>query len=239
MPYLASENPSGSEVSDWFSIQHWAVWQDYLVGLGALFSNGAGGDFKTGDEARIRWRLSPQNRKLNITEQSDKVLRFQYGRLRTDLSCLDQRGGFSFKAKNITEAPRAAWTPLLVRPAPWSSGDFANISTIIRPDSATGSVQTKTLKNGAAALFLESDRRKAHIWVVNLTRHTQNYLLNIPSGITVRTYKRNVIMPPIAVGQPGHAGLAGGEAEIWVINSDQPINPTSLFAGLREGRNGR
>jgi len=232
VPRLGDDDRGTTQDSDWSSIQHWAVWQDYLVGLSALRSHGAGGD--AGDVARVRWRLSPMKRKLKIAEQTDKSLRFQYGRLQADLICLDQKGGAVFKPEEITEAPRQAWTPLLTRSAPWMAGDYVNVASVIRPSSAKGIVQVKGLKNGAAALFIEPDTKKAHVWVVNLTRATTNYLMDVPQGMDVRTYKRTVHLPPVPPGQPAHAGLEGGEAAIFVVEATQSIDPVVLLAGLRE-----
>lgn len=232
VPRTGDDERGASQESDWSSIQHWTVWQDYLIGFSALRSHAAGGN--EGDVARVRWRLSPESRRLKMIEQTEKSLRFQYGRLQADLTCFDQRGGAIFKPKNITEAPRLAWTPLLTRPAPWSAGDYINVSTVVRPAGAAGTVQTKGFANGGAALLLEAGGRKVHVWVANLTRGSQHFLMDVPSGTDVRTYKRNVLLPPVPLGQPAHVGLEGGESAIWVLESLQPINVDALLAGIRQ-----
>jgi hypothetical protein len=238
MPYIAGEPGHPSDMSDWMSVQHWAVWQDHLVGLGALACHTDGGN--AGDVARVRWRLSPADRELKVGSQTDKALRFEYGRLAGDLECLGDVGGCGFRPEKITEAPRAAWTPLLVKQAPWKKGDAMHVATVVRPANATGkvkvgSVTTGGVKTGAVAVLLDAGGLKAHVWIVNLTRHQQNYLWTVPSGIAVRTYKRDVTMPPIPPGQPAHAGLIGGESLIWVLESAKPFDADALLAAVTAG----
>ena len=234
MPFLPGEGSHPSEVADWSSLQHWATWRDCLIGFGALRCHASGGD--AGDVARVRWRISPAGRKLDILEQSERSLRFRYGRLRGDLLSLDPAGSFSFKPADVGEAPMAAWTPLLVRSAPWSTGDAVNVATIIRPDGAEGSIATMSLTHGAAAVLLEPDARKAYVWVVNLGRHLQQYMLNLPPGVTVRTYKRDVEMPPVPRGEPANTGLQGAEGAVWVLTSNTALDVRTLIAGLRAGK---
>lgn len=234
LPLLAGENGAPSDIPDWGNVQHWAVWRDYLIGFGALRCYAGGGDPATQDTARVRWRLSPQGRILAVMEKSDSALRFQYGRLRADLACLDQKGGFSFRPEEITEAPRAPWTPLLTRPSPWSSGDFVHVSTVIHPADAEGSVQAKALPHGAAAVLLEPEGRNAFVWITNLDRHSRQFLLDVPSGAQVGTYKRNIDMPGVPPGEPANAGLNAAESALWVLQSDRPLDATALLAGLRE-----
>ncbi len=236
MPYMAGESGASNEVSDWTSLQHWAVWRDALIGFGSLRCHANGGDAATHDVARVRWRLSPQDRKLDILEQGENTLSFQYGGLRVDIVRLDQRGGFALKPDSITDAPRASWTPLLVRPAPWLQGDFANVSTVVRPAGAQGAVQVKALTNGAAAALLEPDGRKAFVWVANLHRQWQQYLLDVPPGVAVRAFKRDVEMPPVPPGEPANAGLLGGESAVWVLESGAPLEPKTLLDGIRAGK---
>jgi hypothetical protein len=192
-----------------------------------------GGDAKTEDVARVRWRLFPHERKLELLEQTDKTCRFRYGGLQVDLVCLEQRGGFAMKPQEIGKGPWAAWTPLLARSAPWSQGDFVHVATIVRPTGASGSVHLKALPNGAAAVLVEPDGRKALVWVVNLHRHWQQYQLDLPAGVTVHTYKRDVEMPPVPPGEPANTGLIGGESALWIIESDRQLNPEILLSGLR------
>ena len=231
MPYMPGEHSSANMVSDWYSLQHWAVWRDALIGFGTLHYQGSGAP-NAQDIARVRWRLAPHGRKLQMIEQSATNLRFQYGGLRADLLCLDQKGGFSFQPAEITEAPREAWTPLLVR----SNGTLAQVATIVRPANAEGSVEVTSLPNGAAAVLLEPDRRKAYVWVVNLHRQMQQYLLDLPAGVKVSTYKRDVEMPTVPPGEPANAGLVGGEGVVWVIQSDAPLDARVLLKGLRGGK---
>jgi hypothetical protein len=237
MPYMPGEHSSANMVSDWYSIQHWAVWRDCLIGFGTLRYQGAGEpNAQNGAVARVRWRLAPQGRKLQMIEQSATSLRFQYGGLRADLQCLDRKGGFSFQPDKITEAPREAWTPLLVRSAQPSAGAFAHVATIIRPAGAEGTAEVTALPNGAAAVLLEPDRRKAYVWVANLHRQLQQYLLDLPAGVKVDTYKRDVEMPSVPPGEPANAGLVGGEGAVWVIQSESPLDARALLKGLRGGK---
>jgi len=235
MPYMAGDQSSARMVSDWYSLQHWAVWRDCLIGFGALRYQGAG-EAGADQIARVRWRLEPQGRKLQVMEQSAASLRFQYGGLRSDLTCLEQGGGFSFQPDRITEAPREAWTPLLVRSPTGPVRPFAHVATVIRPANAEGAVEVTALPNGAAAALLEPDRRKAYVWVVNLHRQMQQYLLDLPTGVKVTTYKRDVVMPSVPPGEPANAGLVGGEGAVWVIQSESPLDARALLKGLRGGK---
>jgi len=235
MPFMPGEQSATNMVSDWYSLQHWAVWRDCLIGLGALRYQGAG-EASTGQIARVRWRLEPQGRKLQVMEQSAASLRFQYGGLRSDLTCLEQDGGFSFQPDKITEEPREAWTPLLLRSAPGPVRPFAHVATIIRPANAEGTVEVAALPNGAAAALLEPDRRKAYVWVVNLHRQMQQYLLDLPAGVKVTTYKRDVEMPSVPRGEPANAGLVGGEGAVWMIQSESPLDAGALLKGVRGGK---
>lgn len=93
---------------------------------------------------------------------------------------------------------------------------------------------TRGFKDGGAAVLLEASCRKAHVWVTNLTKGTQHFLMEVPAGADIQTIKRNVYLPPVPVDQPAHAGLEGGEAAIWVIESAQPIDAEALLAGIRQ-----
>lgn len=224
-----------NQVSDWYSLQHWAVWRDYLIGLGTLRYQGAAAA-NGQDVARVRWRLSPQGRNLRMVEKTAASLRFQYGGLRTDLLCLDQGGGFSFQPEKTTEAPRESWTPLLVRSAQPPDKAFANVATIVRPANAEGEAEVSALPNGAAAVLLEPGGRKAYVWAVNLHGQMQQYLLDLPAGVKVDTYKRNVEMPSVPPGEPANAGLVGGEGAVWVIQSESTIDARALLKGVRGGK---
>ncbi len=223
-------------MSDWVSIQHWAVWRDCLIGFGALRCVAPGGDARTKDTARVRWRLSPQGRKLDVIEQTASSLQFRYGGLQTKLVCLEQKGGFQFAPAEITEAPRAAWTPLLTRSAPWSSGDYLHVATIVQPANSSANLQIKPMKNGAAVAAVEPDGRKAYVWTVNLHRQLQQYMLDLPSNVTVSTYKRDVKLPGVPPGEPANAGLVGGESALWVLDAKSPLDPAQLLSGLKPGK---
>jgi hypothetical protein len=229
-PYWGDMPFAPSQVSDWYTLQHWAVWRDCLIGFGALRYQGAGQP-DAQDIARVRWRLAPKGRNLQIVEQSAASLRFKYGGLRADLVRLDTGTGFSFQPDNITEEPRQAWTPLLVR----STGTTTQVATIIRPAGAEGTVEITALPNGAAAVLLEPDRRKAYVWAVNLHRQLQQYLLDLPAGVKVDTYKRDVLMPSVPPGEPANAGLVGGEAVVWVIQSENALDAQVLLK-VRAGK---
>jgi hypothetical protein len=116
------------------------------------------------------------------------------------------------------------------------SGDFANVSTVIRPAGSEGAILVRGLQNGAVAVALEPDGRKAYVWLVNLHRQMQQYLMDLPPGITVTAYKRNVELPPVPPGEPANAGLMGGEGTVWVAQSKSPIDAQRLLAAVRAGR---
>jgi len=222
------------QISTWSTIQHWAVWRDCLIGFGALRSHAIGGEAR--DTARVRWRVSPQGRKLEVLRQTDAAMHFRYGGLQTELTCLEQKGGFRFTAEEITEAPRAGWTPLISRPAPWLSGDYLHVATVVRPSNSDGRVMVKAMKNGAAAVAIEPDGRKAFVWAVNLHRQLQQYLFDLPGGVTARAYKRDLVMPAIPPAEPASAGLVGGESAIWALSSESRIDPDPILASLRAGK---
>jgi len=171
-----------------------------------------------------------------VLDQNEKTCRFRYGGLEVNLLCLDQRGGFTFKPEEIGEPPRAAWTPLLSRPAPWAKGDFVNVVTVVRPANAEGVVRVKALTHGAAAVLVEPGARKAFVWAANLHRQWQQYLLRLPAGAKVRTYKRDVEMPLVPPGEPANTGLLGGESAVWVLDSEAPLDPNVLDDGLASGK---
>jgi hypothetical protein len=229
------ENPADG-ISDWVSVQHWAVWRDHLVGLGALRCDADGGRAAGGDTARVRWRLAPVSRRLQIQEQTETACRFEYGKLRVDLERLDQRGGFAFAMEDIGQPPQAARTPVLARAAPWSRRDFLHVATIIRPAGADGSVRVKALGNGAAAVLLEPDGRKAFVWVANLDRQFQQFLFDVPPGATITTFKHGLEMPGVPPGEPANLGLLGAESGVWLIGSNDPIDPGAVLEALRIGK---
>jgi hypothetical protein len=237
MPYMPGEHVSAeaTQVSDWYSLQHWAVWRDHLIGFGTLRFQGAC-EPSAQQIARVRWRLSPHGRTLRTIELSPLSLRFQFGGLRADLACLDQSGGFSFQPEQITEAPRESWTPLLVRPAQRASGAFAHVATIVRPANTDGVAAVRSLPNGAAAVLLEPGQRKASVWVVNLHRQMQQYMLVLPKGVKVTTYKHNAEMPPVPSVEPANAGLVGGEGAVWVIESDSTLDAQALLSSVSAGK---
>lgn len=236
MPSQPGDEHPADGISDWISIQHWAVWQNHLIGLGTLRCDADGGSAAGDDTARVRWRLAPVGRKMNVQELTASACRFQYGGLHVDLERLDQRGGFAFSTENIGQAPHAALTPVLSRPAPWSRRDFVRVATVIRPAGAQGRALVKPLANGAAAVLVEPDARKALVWVTNLERHFQQYLLDWPAEATVTCYKHGVQMPSVPPAEPANLGLAGLESGIWLIESKTPLDPKTLVDGLRTGR---
>ena len=236
MPSQPGDEHSASGISDWVSIQHWAVWRDHLVGLGMLRCDADGGKAEGKDVARIRWRLAPVGRKLLVAEQSESALRLQYGDLKVDLTRLDQRGGFAFSTPEIGQPPQAAQTPVLSRPGPWSRRDFVHVATVIRPAESDGSVCVKSLDNAAAAVLLEPGGRKAIVWVVNLERHYQQVLLDVPPGATIVAYKHCVEMPGIPPGEPANLGLQGSESGIWTLASPEPIDAKALLERLKSGK---
>jgi hypothetical protein len=242
MPSMAGELGSTSGVSDWTSLQHWAVWRDCLIGLGSLRCHAAGGDPQIEDVARVRWRLAPAGRELEVLELTPQSCRFRYGGLEVVLLCLDEKGGFAFRPEEVSTHTKkgvsvwSAWTPLLVRKAPWAAGDFVNVATIIRPVKSQAGVQVKALSHGAAAVLSNPGDRKVLVWTANLWRHWEQYMLDLPPGVKVRTAKRDVEMPPVPPGEPASVGLLGGESALWEIESDTSLDLHALLDKLRAGK---
>ena len=234
LPFLAAESARASEVSDWSTVQHWAVWRDALVGIGTLRCHANGGSAT--DVARVRWRVAPAGRKSQVIEQAEKALRFEYGGLRVDLMTLDSRGGFGFAPEESGAAPHAAWTPMLAHRGPWATGDFVNVATVIRPAGAEGSAQVRGMQHGAVTALLDPGGRRAFVWATNLYRHFQQYTMDVPRGAEVRTYKRNVEMPGVPAGEPANLGLMGGEAGLWILESDVELDGAVLLAGVKAGK---
>ena len=160
----------------------------------------------------MRWRLAPAGRELKVCELTPQSCRFRYGGLEVVLLCLDEKGGFAFRPEEIGKTPWSAWTPLLVRTAPWAAGDFVNVATIIRPVESQAAVRVKALSYGAAAVLSDPGDRKVRVWTANLWRHWEQYMLDLPPGVKVRTAKRDVEMPPVPPGEPASVGLLGGES---------------------------
>jgi len=236
MPAQPGDEHPAPGISDWVSLQHWAVWRDHLIGLGMLRCDADGGAADGKDTARVIWRLAPVGRKMQMQEQTESTCRFQYGGLQVNLERLDQRGGFAFSTQEIGQPPQAALTPVLSRAAPWSRRDFVHVATLINPAEAQGSVTFKALANGAAAVLLEPEGRKALVWVVNLERHFQQLLMDVPKGATVTTFKNGIEMPGVPPGEPANLGLLGSESGVWLIDSQELIDPKALVERLRTGK---
>lgn len=240
LPFLSFGSHPRRGVSDWHATQNWAVWRDHLIGFGALRYHGDGG--REG-KVRVRWPLTPPGRELDLHEMNDERFTFTYGGLHVDLHRLAEAGGFTFGAEEISQPPHEAWTPMLVRDGKspetaWSTGNFVHVGTVIHPAGTEGEVHVKSLRNGAAALMLEPDRKKAFVWVVNLTRQWQGYTLELPEGVECRTYKRDVEMPPVPPGQPAYLGLPSVENGLWVLESETEMSPETLLNNL-ERKDGR
>jgi hypothetical protein len=163
-------------------------------------------------------------------------LRFEYGKLRVDLTALEQHGDFAFQPEETGEAAHAGWTPMLVHQAPLATGGFVNVATVIRPASAEGIVQIRAMQHGAVAVLLEPDGRRAYVWAANLYRHFQQYMLDLPRGVEVRTYKRNVELPRVPPNEPANLGLQGGESGLWILQSSARLDAAALLSGLKAGK---
>ncbi len=235
MPFVGGEG-GASQYADWDQVQHWAVWRDYLIGVTALHCQAEGGQEAGQDLARVRWRLSPQGRKLELGERTEGSWAFTYGGLVVRLERLAEQGGFQFGEGTGEPAPRASWYPILQRPAPWKGGDYLHVATVIHPAGAEGEVQVKALTRGAAVALVEPGGRRALVWVVNLSRHWQQQLLEVPAGATVRTFMRQVEMPHVPPGEKANAGLLGGQAAVWAVESPTPLNAEALLAAVSSGK---
>jgi hypothetical protein len=242
MPVLAGERYGRSEVSDWTTLQHWAVWRDTLIGLGALQCHADGGEPGGHDQARVRWRLAPKGRELTQLKRNGENWSMDWGGLELYLTCLEQRGGFQFAQDKSQFSPYAEWAPVLTKNDSWVIGDFVNVATVIRPRGADGQVYIRSLRYGAAALAIEPDGCSAYLWVVNLERQCHQFLWDIPKTVSVQSYKwRNRKMPPVPAGEPASASLNGGESMVWQFTSDVPIEAEAILESMRvgQGRRGR
>jgi len=236
MPWIPGERWPFNETSDWSYLQHWAVWRDHLVGLGALCCQGDGGQLATGDLARVRWRLSPVGRELDAPQPSESSWQVRYGRVQVNLERLAERGGFQFGHTEDEPPPRCAWAPVLARPAPWQAGDFVHVATDAHPVGSGGEARFKALNEGAAALLVEPGAERAYLWVASLVRHWRQHELAVPPGVTVRLFVRDVELTPAPEGGPAHASLNGGQSAVWLLESKAPLAADQIMAGLTSGR---
>ncbi len=240
MPLLTGARFGAAEVSEWSTIQHWAVWRDCLIGLSALQCNADGGDSEGQDQARIRWRLAPQGRRLQHHEQSEQRWHMDWGGLNLELTRLEQQGGFQFAEDRSQKAPYSDWSPVLAKSGAWSAGDFVYVASVARPTGAEGEVKVHALPYGAAALMLEPGAQSGFLWVVNLTRHWHQYLWDVPAGLQAEPIKwSNKRLPPIPDGEPASGGLGGGESIVWCLTSDTPMAPDAILDALRRGQSRR
>ena len=237
MPGLAAEMSPTGDFADWTTLEHWAVWRDHLIGLGAMRCHANGGDTAGKDVARIRWRLSPAGRVLHTQTGSDSASELSYGGLQIHLKRLAQQGNFRFTTEKGCPKPYADTSPVLERNAPWVAGDYVYVATDISPVGSSGQVLFKTLFQGAASMLVEPEGRKAYLWIVNLERFWRQYLWDLPAGVTVKAYKwEGIEMPPIPPGKSAHTGLLGGESTVWVMESAQPLPVQTILDSLRAGK---
>ncbi len=232
-PFIRGESAK-TETSAWSSVQHWAVWRDHLVGLGALKAHEKGGSASTADVARVRWRFSPDGRDLARPIRQDDRLQVRYGDLDVDLIRLDRQGPFRF-ADARSETPHLEWTPTLERPAPWLQGDYVHVATDARPVGSDGAVSFRSLKEGAAAILVEPGARRAFIVLGGFGRHWRQHELRLPPGIAVRVFKREFELTPPPPGQAVVLTLHGAENAIVSLVSDNPIDPAEVLSGFTSG----
>ncbi len=233
-PFIRGETVE-TEISNWSSVQHWAVWRDHLVGLGALKAHESGGSKRTSDVARVRWRFSPRGRDLVRPTRDDDRLQVRYGDLDVDLIRLDRRGPFQF-ADARSEAPHLAWAPSLERRAPWAQGDYVHVATDARPAGSDGTVLFGSLKQGAAAILVEPGARQAYLVLAGFGRHWRQHELRLPPGITARVFKRDVELTPPPAGKAVVLTLHGAENAIVSLVSQDPIDPVEVLSRFGPGR---
>lgn len=235
LPWLPGERWRLNEVSGWSEIQHWAVWRDHLVGFCALRCHEAGGDVETADVAQIRWRLAPVGRELTVMEDTPVGLALTYGKLRVEATLLGEKGGFAFSIPEGGEPPHASSIPAVRRPAPWGPGDFVHVGTDMCPSTSDSGIVLRALKEAAAAIMLEPDGRRAHIWVASLTRHLRQHHLLCQTGWTVRVFERDVELTPPLPGERGTVSLHGGESALMEVVCAKPVTAEELAEGLQSG----
>jgi hypothetical protein len=237
MPSMAAELSPAGDYADWTTLQHWAVWRDHLIGLGAMRCHADGGDPAGQDMARVRWQLAPAGRELRSQAGSESTSDLTYGGLHVHLQRLAQQGEFRFGSETGGRSPFAETSAVLAKTAPWRAGDYVHVATDISPVGSPAQVLFKPLFQGAAALLVEPGGHKAYLWIAGLERFERQYLWDLPAGITARAYKwDHTEMPPIPPGEPASTGLLGGESTVWVIESAQPLAPQTILDSLRAGK---
>lgn len=234
LPWIPGERWRIDEVSGWTSIQHWAVWRDHLVGLGALRCHQAGGDPATDDRAQVRWKFAPATAKLTIDELKPDLWSGRVGGLSVRFEKLAESGSFLF-GDEAEAAPALANSVILAHSAPWKLGETVHVATDVHPTASDGAVRFVALNEGAAAVLAEPGGRRALVWVANLTRHYRQYELTLPAGATARVVRRHGELPPVPAGVPVVAPLNGAQSAVMVIDSREPLDPATLVAGLRAG----
>jgi len=230
-PWIPGERWRLNEVSDWTSLQHWAVWRDHLVGLIALRSHADGGNPATDDVAQLRFAFVPQSVELRCDSLSPTVWRGGVGALSLRVVTLAEQGGFLFG--DSAEAPPATkYGLVLARSAPWRTGDFVYAAIDLSPADSDGSVAFMALNEGGAAVMLEPSQRVAWVWVANLARHWRHHRLSLPEGATATVYRRHAPMPPTAAGQPLTIAVQAAESAVVRIESPRPLASDELLQRL-------
>ena len=233
-PWQPGERWRLDEFAGWTTLQHWAVWRDHLVGLGALRCQVAGGNPDTDDQARVLYQLTPVGRPDDRGAPRGDSWTVAYGGLALTMVKLGDQGGFEFDVETDRPAPQAAWAPQVVRQAPWAVGDYLELATDIAPASSDGVVFFQALNECGAALCVEPSRTSAWLWIANLTRHFRQQFVTLPAGCRATVYKRDIELPPppaeICV-----VSLQAGESGVVRLESDTVIQPEAVLAGIQAG----
>ncbi len=232
-PWLPGEKWPLNEVSSWSSIQHWAVWRDHLVGLGALLCHAEGGDARTADRAQVRVVHAPQGRAAQDVAVTEEAWSGEIGSLAIRLQKLGGQGSWRF-GDEAAAAP-AGGAVVLAREAPWKTGDGVQVACDVHPAASDSQVVCSAVQDGAAALLIEPDGREAWLWVVNLTRHFRGHELALPPGYRAQVWKRSAALPPPAAGQAVGLPLSAAEGAVARITAAQGIDPAAVLGALHPG----
>lgn len=230
-PWLPGERWRLNEVSDWTSLQHWAVWRDHLVGFVALRAHADGGDAATDDVAQLRFAFLPQTGQLRCDSVTPQSWTGGIGGLNLRVTTLAERGGFLY-GDSAEQPPAAAFGLVLARPAPWRTGDFVNAAIDLAPGDSDGEVAFTPLDEGGAAVLLEPGGKVAWVWVANLVRHWRHHLLTLPEGATATVYRRRAPMPPSPAGQPVTIAVQAAESAVVKVESATPLRASMLLDGV-------
>ena len=235
-PWMPGERWRLNQISGWSSLQHWAVWRDHLIGFCLLRCHSDGGSPDTDDQARFRWRFAPVGREYHVSGDDANLRDAVCAGLRVRMQLLAERGGFSFGEVVGQEPPHLPTTPVLSRPAPWQTGDFAMCATQARPAASETEVRVKLLNEAAAAVMVEPEGLKAYVWIASLGRHMrQHHLAPVPGVSSIRVFERDVELTPPFPDEQAVLSLHGGETGLFELTAARALAAEPIVQALSSG----